>query len=120
MQVSVMSKIEIIRHTSLEAGTAFEKIKTAMSDDSQMKQWDPSYRCEFQESTIHIKGKHLDATITVNPSDQVNHNASKEDVETVSTISIQIHLPLMLSPFKKLVKTNLEKKLDKTFGKKIF
>ena len=115
-----MSKIEIIRHTSLKADTAFKKIKTAMSDDSQMKQWDPSYYCEFQESAVHIKGKHLNATITVTPSDKTNSNANKEDIEAVSTISIQIHLPLMLSPFKKLVKTNLEKKLDRTFGKRIF
>ena len=114
-----MSNIEITRHTSVEADIAFERVKGIMSSNSQMKKWDPNYRCEFGENVIHIKGKHLDATITISPCDEKNVT-HQDDTQSISIIHIKISLPLMLSPFKKLVKTNLEKQLDKTFGKKLF
>ena len=116
-----MSKIEITRHTSVEAGVAFERVKNIMSDDnSQMKKWDPNYRCDFEENAIHIKGKHLDATITISPCDEADRVTSQDNAQAASIIHIKISLPLMLTPFKKIVKTSLEKQLDKAFGKKLF
>ena len=112
-----MSNIEITRHTSVKADIAFERIKGIMSGNSQMKKWDPNYHCEFEESAIHIKGKHLDATITISPCTE--KVMSQDNAQAISVIHIKISLPLMLSPFKKLVKTNLEKQLDKAFGKKL-
>ncbi len=115
-----MSNIEITRHTSVKADVAFERVKSIMSSNSQMKKWDPNYHCEFEENAIHIKGKHLNATITISPCSDTEAVTNQNKAQTVSIIHINISLPLMLSPFKKLVKTNLEKQLDKTFGKKLF
>ena len=116
-----MSKIEITRHTSVEADIAFKRIKNIMSDDSsQMKKWDPNYHCDFKDNAIHIKGKHLDAIITISPCNDPDHITGQDDAQAISIIHIKISLPLMLSPFKKMVKTSLEKQLDKTFGKKLF
>ena len=114
-----MSKIEITRHTSVKADVAFERVKGIMSSSSQMKKWDPNYHCEFEENTIHIKGKHLNATITISPYSDKDLVITQENTQAISTIHIKIALPLMLSPFKKLVKTNLEKQLDNAFGKKL-
>ena len=115
-----MSNIEITRHTSVKADIAFDRVKSIMSSNSQMKKWDPNYHCEFEENTIHIKGKHLNATITISPCSDDTEDTGQDSAKAVSIIHIKISLPLMLSPFKKLVKTNLEKQLDKTFGKKSF
>ena len=112
-----MSKIEITRHTSVEANVALERVKGIMSNEnSQMKKWDPNYHCDFKDNAIHIKGKHLDAIVTISPC----NDTDQDNTQTASIIHIKISLPLMLSPFKKLVKTSLEKQLDETFGKKLF
>ena len=106
-----MSKIEIKHNISVEAKKALEKVKAILSHDAQMKKWDPSYSCEFNENSVQIKGRRLNGSIQILPC-----KAPDGKNKARSTVHISVDLPLMLSPFKNLVKANLEKKIKSAFG----
>ncbi len=105
-----MSKVQINRTLPVDSKVAFEKLKYVMVNDpevsKEMKKWDSNYQCEVLKDTINIKSKHLNVSFSVTPS-QSNHKESN--------VCIILDLPLMLYPFKKMIQSTLEKKLNQAF-----
>ena len=97
-----MPKILIEKETSVSANDAFEKIKTLLSDDRDLRKLDSGYQCQFDAAARKgtAKGKQFTATMLV-------HEGPKTKVE------LTIELPLMLTPFKGMVENTLRGKLEK-------
>lgn len=93
-----------IEHTSSHgAKEAFEKIKTFMSGDEDIRRFDSKMQCQFDDAGLNgcIKGSQFKADVTV----QAQGTGSK--------IQILVDLPMLLTPFKAKVQETLQKKLSK-------
>lgn len=101
-----MPKFKVEKTTSLNAKDSFDKIKTFLSSDPDLKTLDSSYQCQFQDDKLagSAKGQKFNAEM------QVSEEGDN------SKVSITVDLPLMLMPFKGLVENTLNKKLDKLLG----
>ena len=101
-----MPTIKIERSSSLKPDEAYDRIKTMMDGDSDLKKLDSSYTCEFDDAakTIKANGSKFKATVDVNEG------------SNGSDVAINVDLPMLLSPFKGAVQSSLEKKLDKALG----
>lgn len=76
-----------------------------MSDDKDLRKLDSNYKCQFDDGTLTgtAKGKQFEAKLKV-------VSGSKTQV------SLEVNLPLLLTPFKGMVETTLNKKLDSVLG----
>lgn len=98
-----MPKFTIEHDSSHGAKEAFEKIKTFMSGDEDLRRFDSKMQCQFNDGAMNgsIKGSQFKADLTV----QAQGTGSK--------IQIVVDLPMLLSPFKGKVQETLQKKLSK-------
>lgn len=98
-----MPKIKIEKKTQIPIQTAFEKVKAMMQTDPDLKKLDPS--CQFQFNDAECKGtgkgKLFSAVVSVGAS---------------GIVSVEVELPLMLTPAKAMVEKTLEKKLKIALG----
>ena len=101
-----MPKFKVEKTTQLEAKESFDKIKTFLSSDPDLKMLDSSYQCQFQDDQLtgSAKGQKFNANLLV----------TKEGPQ--SKVEITVDLPLMLMPFKGLVENTLNKKLAQLLG----
>lgn len=97
-----MPKILIEKQTNLSAQDAYEKIKTLLADDKDLRKLDSGYQCQFDDvaKTGSAKGKQFQAKMAI-------HSESSTKVE------LTIELPIMLTPFKGMVENTLKAKLEK-------
>ncbi len=100
-----MPKISIEKTTALSGKEAFEKIQKFLSDDPDLRKMDSSYKCQFNESNLtgSAKGGKFDAQLKI-----------KEGGTT--TVVLTVELPFLLTPFKGVVETTLDKKLTRLLG----
>lgn len=101
-----MPKIKVEKNSSLPAKDSYEKIKSFLSNDPDLKNLDSSYQCNFQDELMKgtAKGHKFNADLEVTSLGQE------------SKVQIIVDLPLMLLPFKGLVENTLNKKLTKLLG----
>lgn len=100
-----MPKINLCHKTELSPNEAFERIKTALPDDENLKSLDSSYRCQF-DSEKHvgkIEGSRFKADVTVHGT-------------TPTEVKIHIEIPLIVVPFKSMIEQTLSKKFNQLLG----
>lgn len=98
-----MPKFTIEHTSSHSAEEAFDKIKTFMTEDEDLRRFDSKMQCQFNEEAKNglIKGSQFRADISVLGQG------------TGSKIQIVVDLPMLLTPFKGKVQETLQKKLSK-------
>ncbi len=103
-----MPKFTIDTKSEQNPTQTFEKIKKFLETDQDLKKFDPKLQCTFNASQLkgEAKGSQFKANISVNP----NADNSK------CVVSIEVDLPLMLTPFKGKVQETLQKKLAKALA----
>lgn len=98
-----MPKFTIEHTSSHSAKEAFDKIKTFLGNDEDIRRFDSKLQCEFNDGAMNgfIKGSQFKADVAVLAQG------------TGSKIQIQVDLPMLLTPFKGKVQETLQKKLSK-------
>lgn len=98
-----MPKFTIEHSSSHSAKEAFEKIKSFLSGDEDLRRFDSKMQCQFNEDTLKgsIKGSQFKADVAV------------QSAGTGSKIEINVDLPMLLTPFKGKVQETLQRKLTK-------
>ncbi|MGZ3770528.1 MAG: polyhydroxyalkanoic acid system family protein [Bdellovibrio sp.] len=101
-----MPKFTINHDSTHKAEAAYNKIKEFLSNDQDLRRFDPKLECSFSDSSMaaNLKGAQFKADMTV------------AAVGTGSKISVTVDLPLMLTPFKGKVQETLLKKLAQYLG----
>ncbi|HEY8269539.1 MAG TPA: polyhydroxyalkanoic acid system family protein [Pseudobdellovibrionaceae bacterium] len=98
-----MPKFTIEHKSSQSAKEAFDKIKTFMTEDEDLRRFDSKMQCQFNDDSMNglVKGGQFKADISVLGQG------------TGSKIQIVVDLPMLLTPFKGKVQETLQKKLSK-------
>lgn len=98
-----MPKFTIEHSSSHSAKEAFEKIKSFMTSDEDVRRFDSKMQCQFDDGTLNgsVKGSQFKADVSVLSQG------------TGSKIQIIVDLPMLLSPFKGKVQETLQRKLSK-------
>ena len=101
-----MPKIKMECTSTHSADETYKRVKTVLESDQDLRKMDSSYQCRFDEAGRHAsaKGSKFSADLQV------------KDAGQGSTVSVEVELPLMLTPFKGMVETTLRKKLDRALG----
>lgn len=96
-----MPKISIEKTSNLTPQDTFSKIRSFLSDDKDLRKLDANYQCQFDEKALTgtAKGKQFEAKLKV-------------DSGSSTKVTLEISLPLLLSPFKGFVEKTLRQKLD--------
>lgn len=98
-----MPKFTIEHSTSASPKDAYEKIKTFLEKDEDIRRFDSSMQSQFNDSKMNgfVKGKQFKADVNVSTEGKG------------SKVQIVVDLPLLLAPFKGKVQETLQKKLSK-------
>lgn len=101
-----MPKFTISHDSAHNAEEAYKKIKDFLSNDQDLRRFDPKMEFSFNDPSMvaNLKGSQFKADMAV------------AAVGTGSKISVTVDLPLMLTPFKGKVQETLQKKLTKYLG----
>ncbi len=97
-----MPKVSVQSLTSKSANEAYEKIKTMLETDPELRKMDPSCSFSFNQGSLSgtAKGSKFTANMKV-----------VSQAQGSSLVTIDVDLPLLLTPVKGLVQSTLEKKL---------
>ncbi len=97
-----MPKVTIQKKTKLSANEAFQKVKTLLENDHDLKKLDAAYKTTFDEKglTGEANGKMFKAHMNV------------KNAGSGSEIEIVVDLPLALVLVKGVVESTLNKKLE--------
>ena len=101
-----MPKITVQKSVSADPQEAFQKLKTFLASDPDLKRMDSSYQCQFQDDKLtgSAKGNKFQAQMAVKPEGASTH------------VEVVIEIPLMMAPFKGIVETTIQNKLNKILG----
>ncbi|WP_374034031.1 polyhydroxyalkanoic acid system family protein [Bdellovibrio bacteriovorus] len=101
-----MPKFTIDHSSNHSAEEAYKKIKEFLSNDQDIRRFDPKIQCSFDDGTkcANLKGSQFKADMTVAAAG------------AGSKVSVTVDLPLMLTPFKGKVTETLQRKLAKYLG----
>ncbi len=101
-----MPKVTVQKTISNSPKDAFTKVSDMLAKNEDLKKLDPSYQCQFNESTLtgEAKGKLFTANLKIAPA------------ATGSTVEITVDLPFTLALAKGMVQKTLEKKLNEVFA----
>ncbi len=97
-----MPKIIIEKNSNFAPLDAFQKIKTMLSDDKDLRKLDSNYKCQFDESGLSgsAKGSQFEAIMTVT------------SISNQTCVRLEVQIPFLLTPFKGMVEKTLTQKLD--------
>lgn len=97
-----MPKVNIDVNSKYGADETYNKVKDLFGENSEIKKFDSSVTCDFDDAnrSCKAKGSKFSAQLNVN------------DKGDASAVNVVVDLPLMLSPFKGQVKSQVEKKLQ--------
>ncbi len=97
-----MPKVKVESQSKHSPQNTFEKIKSMLETDKELRKMDSSYKCTFNESqmTGTAKGGKFEANMKVAPAGDGAH------------VQIEVELPFLLTPVKGIVQSTLQKKLD--------
>lgn len=98
-----MPKFTIESSSPLSGSETYEKLKTLLDQDPDLRKFDPKYQCEFDDANLSGKasGKQFSAQLSISESGGSSH------------VQIEIEIPFVLSPFKGKIKSLLEGKVGK-------
>lgn len=101
-----MPKVKVESQSKYSAEETFKKIKHMLETDRDLQKLDSGYKCSFNEGgmTGTAKGSKFEAYMKV-----VSASAG-------ANVTIEIDLPLMLTPIKGVVQSTLQKKLESTLA----
>lgn len=101
-----MPKFTIDHQSTHKAEDAYKKIKEFLSNDQDIRRFDPKLECLFNDISMiaNLKGAQFKADMVV------------AAIATGSKISVTVDLPLLLTPLKGKVQETLQKKLAKYLG----
>lgn len=97
-----MPKVKVESKSKYTATETYQKIKSLLENDKDLRRMDADYKCDFNDSGLSgcAKGGKFSANLQV--------TAKGEQ----STVCIEVDLPLMLTPVKGVVQSTLQKKVD--------
>lgn len=97
-----MPKVKVESQTSRTPEETFQKIKTLLENDHELRKLDSGYVCKFDEQKLtgSAKGSKFTADMKV-----VSQGPG-------SNVEIVVDLPLMLTPVKGIVQSTLQKKIE--------
>jgi hypothetical protein len=97
-----MPKLKVESQSKYSAEETFKKIRHMLENDSELRKMDSSYVCNFDDAakTGSAKGSKFQADMKVTAGG------------SGSAVSIDVSLPLMLTPLKGVVQSTLQKKLE--------
>ncbi len=97
-----MPKFTVETASNKSAQETFKAIRDLLENDRDLRKMDSSYTCNFNETALsgNAKGGKFKADMKV-----VAKGAG-------SSVSIEVDLPLMLTPVKGIVQSTLQKKLE--------
>lgn len=101
-----MPKFTIDHQSKCEAQEAYNKVKDFLSQDQDIRRFDPKLQCSFNDDsmTAALKGSQFKADMFITSAG------------AGSKVQVVVDLPLMLTPFKGKVQETLQKKLEKYLG----
>lgn len=101
-----MPKFTIDHQSNHSVEEAYSKIKEFLSNDQDIRRFDPKLQCSFDDGSksAALKGSQFKADMSLTSSG------------AGSKVSVTVDLPLMLTPFKGKVQETLQKKLAKYLG----
>ncbi|MAE75143.1 MAG: hypothetical protein CL675_13705 [Bdellovibrionaceae bacterium] len=101
-----MPKVNVASSTSMNAQDSYNKVKSLLENDADLKKLDPAYSCQFNDSSLSgtASGNLFKAQLKV------------KDAAGGSEVSIEVDLPMKLALVKGMVQKTLQKKLDNTLG----
>jgi hypothetical protein len=101
-----MPNINVEKETSKSPSEAYQVVKEFLSDDAGLRGIDPQYTCSFNDEakTGKIDGLRFSAEVTV------------VEAGSGSKVSIDVELPIMLTPFAGKVRSMIERKLERLEG----
>ncbi|MDX9731106.1 MAG: hypothetical protein RBT63_04990 [Bdellovibrionales bacterium] len=101
-----MPKFKVESNTGLNQTDAYTRIKSMLENDQDLKKMDSSCTFSFNDAkqTGLAKGSKFTADLKVTA------------VGAGSNVTIEVDLPLMLTPVKGIVQSTLEKKLQKALA----
>ncbi len=101
-----MPKFTIDHISSHSAQDAYKKIKEFLSEDQDIRRFDPKLQCSFDDAAMSagLRGSQFKADMAV-----LSAGAG-------SKVEVTVDLPLMLTPFKGKVQDTLQRKLAKYLG----
>lgn len=84
----------------------YQKIKSLLESDKDLRKMDSSYVCNFNDSAMSgtAKGSKFEAAMRISPAG------------SGSNVAIDVSLPMMLGMLKGVVQSTLEKKLEHTLS----
>ncbi|KHD89136.1 MAG: hypothetical protein OM95_04720 [Bdellovibrio sp. ArHS] len=101
-----MPKFTIDHQSNHSVDEAYTKIKEFLSNDQDIRRFDPKLQCSFDDGSksAALKGAQFKADMSLTASG------------AGSKVSVTVDLPLMLTPFKGKVQETLQRKLAKYLG----
>ncbi len=101
-----MPKVKIQKTLPVQAEKLFAAVQEVLITDKEIKALEPQLKiCDHKVSgdciSAKISGSRVEGSFSITPD--------KEQ----SIINIELKIPLMLAPFKSLVQSKIEEKLDK-------
>lgn len=99
-----MPKIQFEAASKHPAPETFQRIKSFLENDKDLKRMDSHYQCEFDDAnlTATATGSQFKAGMNVKPNGES------------SSVVISVELPFALALFKGKIQQMLQSKLDKT------
>lgn len=97
-----MPKFKVESKSNHSAQDTYEKIKSLLENDRDLRKMDSSYICNFNDSglTGTAKGSKFEAEMKV------------AGAGAGANVEIEVSLPFMLTPLKGVVQSTLQKKLE--------
>lgn len=104
--LQTMPKVSIKKQTQSPANETFQRVKSVLEDDRDLKKLDPGYKCSFDAPSLSgtASGKMFKADLTV------------RNIGSGSEVEIIVDLPLALALAKGLVEKTLRRKLDESLA----
>lgn len=101
-----MPKVKVESQTGLNQAEAYSRIKNLLQNDQDLQKMDSSCKFTFDDAsqTGKAKGSKFSAEMKV------------AGAGAGSNVTIEVDLPLMLTPVKGMVQSTLEKKLQKALA----
>lgn len=97
-----MPKFKVETTSKHSAQDTYQKIKSLLENDRDLRKMDSSYVCNFNDSGLAgtAKGSKFEAAMKV------------AGTGSGASVEIEVSLPLLLSPLKGVVQSTLQKKLE--------
>lgn len=98
-----MPKLNIEHKSTLNSDEAFEKIKSFLQNEQEIKKIDSKIVCQFNEAqkTGKANGSQFKADISV------------KETSDGSVVKLDVDLPMLLTPFKGKIQETIHRKLSK-------